>query len=484
MCPYNQITTCALKFLLILCCLCSTSYINAQSYSINQNQVFNDIKVLSSDNMQGRFTGSEGERNAAEYIANRFDQIGLLPYDSKFILPFELEKVYWDEVYIEAQGRRLDNFEQMVFIGYNAENEEVEKELIFGGTGTSLELSKLIVKDKLVLLFLDNMRAAYPIINILKKSGAYGVILANPNNEAQFNSMLRGFQDHILQPRFYLPSTKSSLDTLTFINQFIIPNDYIKTVANASIGYLKKLVKSKRIDQFEPVKIKIKCEKKVVALTANNVAGYIKGSHHKSIVISAHYDHLGQTEDNIYYGADDNAAGIAGILEIAKAFSYRKDLPYNMIFVAFSAEEQGLRGSKFFVEEYAMDTTHIQVNFNLDMISRIDHLHKESKSDYLYCVGTERYPNYIKLFQFADSLYKDCSFEFSHNNIYSRSDQYSFSNQGIPSFMFFSGFHADYHQYSDTYDKIDPESLASRLQLIYHVIDAMQTDSYISEFRD
>lgn len=206
-----------------------------------------------------------------------------------------------------------------------------------------------------------------------------------------------------------------------------------------------------------------------------NVLGVIRGESEKVIIISAHYDHVGTRGDIYFPGADDNASGVAALLELAEEFVQYKHLKYSMIFIAFAAEEWGLLGSKYHTDKSDFEPEKVVCCINLDMISRCDNKHT-GDCNYLYCIGTENNADLDSLVRKANSLFTSCTFDYSGNDlgIFSRTDTYSFFQKGVPSILFFSGFHEDYHKPTDTIDKINFELLTNRVKLIGEVVKLLQ----------
>jgi len=207
-----------------------------------------------------------------------------------------------------------------------------------------------------------------------------------------------------------------------------------------------------------------------------NVLGLIKGTsnQYKYIVISAHYDHEGIRNGNIYNGADDNASGISGLFAFAEYF---KNNPpkHSIILAAFDGEEQGLKGSKYFVDNSIVPLHYIDANINLDMISRSD-------KNELYAVGT-RYNATLKniILNFKQSekvtLLTGHDGNDGKQNWTNSSDQGSFHKKKIP-FLFFSvEDHDDYHRPTDDYENIHPEFFIEVVKIIISVfnkVDAIQ----------
>ena len=212
-----------------------------------------------------------------------------------------------------------------------------------------------------------------------------------------------------------------------------------------------------------------------------NVVGFIPGASDLVIIISAHYDHVGK-QDTIYYpGADDNASGVAALLELAEEFAQNKPLKYPLIFLATAAEEYGLLGSSFYVEQPHFNADKVFCHLNIDMISRCDVKHTDCA--YLYCMWKNTSSRIDSLIREADNQFPLCSFDYSENGsgIFSHSDSQSFYAKGAPSILFFSGFHDDYHRPTDTMDKIDFDIYENRVRLIGEVVKCLQRDTNPAE---
>ena len=441
------------------------------------------VSVLASDSLEGRGTGTRGQEKAAKYISDRFTELGLHPFShDSYYEEFELKRTRWGEVFVRTQDKTFHNFGNMVFQGSYPQNEEVEKEVVFGGRGSREELDQIDVQDRLVLVLVDNLRGNYDLNSLLARKKAAGLILANPGNARQFEVIKNTFRDYSLRESISLARTNSAhsvaeWDTLRFINTIMISNADVKSLSGLSIRELTKLVTEKRIKDAPVTKIRLRFERIGDVIHTANVVGVIKGKGSKSIVISAHYDHLGKSGKEFFPGADDNASGIAALLELAEAFSGETDLPHSIVFLATSAEEAGLLGSIYHVNTPQFDPKNILCNLNLDMISRRDDRHRNSS--YLYCIGTGQSAQLDSVIQKADSMFGDCHFDYSLNSadpagIFARTDSYTFSRKGIPAIHFFSGLNSDYHQPTDTPDKINFEDLANRVRLIGLVIGLLQ----------
>jgi Zn-dependent M28 family amino/carboxypeptidase len=195
-----------------------------------------------------------------------------------------------------------------------------------------------------------------------------------------------------------------------------------------------------------------------------NILGVIPGKKKETIVISAHYDHLGIRNNTIYNGADDNASGTAALLAIVQYF--KKNTPeHRLIFAFFDAEEMGLRGSAHFVNTLDLQKENIVLNVNLDMVSRSD-------KNELYACGGFSYPEVKKKIQ---NLKTPDEFKllFGHddpatgNNDWTKqSDQYSFHMKKIPFLYFGVEDHPDYHRSTDDFEKVNTVFYAKSVEAI------------------
>lgn len=213
---------------------------------------------------------------------------------------------------------------------------------------------------------------------------------------------------------------------------------------------------------------------------SKNVLAYIEGSEFPDqvIVISAHYDHLGMKKEEVYNGADDNASGTSAVMEIAESFQIAKNKGYgpkrSILFLHLTGEENGLYGSKYYVEHpvFSLDST--IVDLNIDMVGRVDKKHEENKK-YIYLIGSNRISSDLhQLSEETNRIYTRLKLDYTYNEendpyqYFSRSDHYNFAKKNIPVIFYFNGTHEDYHRTTDTADKIDFDLLALRAKLIFY----------------
>lgn len=474
--------------LLLLVLLGITIHLHGQNRLpvIDKKELKQSVSMLASDSLQGRGVGMEGAQKAAQAIVRNYQEAGLEPLtDAGYLETFVLRTVYWDQVYMNIGGRRFDNFEQMVFQYGPPQNEVVSKEIVFGGTGSDEELDQIEVADRLVLVFVKNLRATHEINKKLSKRKAFGMITANLENERQYLSVKRTYKSYALARRIQLPSeareaarmSKRFASATPTIGTILIPNEQVPNILGLPTEKLQRLIKKRRITEAGTRKATVLFKKVDQNIETANVVGRLPGASQQTIVISAHYDHLGPGpfEGSYYAGADDNASGVSAMMALARHFSSADSLRYNMVFIAFSAEEGGLKGSKYHVNSETFDSTAIACNINLDMVGRRDEEHTSSK--YLYYIGAGQSATLDSLLTKADSAYTKCKIDYTIEGLtglFRRSDHYSFYQKGIPAVMFFSGLHKDYHKTTDTADKIDYKNLSYRVAQIATFIELLQ----------
>ena len=213
-------------------------------------------------------------------------------------------------------------------------------------------------------------------------------------------------------------------------------------------------------------------------IRGENVLGYIEGTDLKDelIIITAHYDHLGKHDSLIFNGADDDASGVAGAMEIAEAFMIAKKEGYgprrSILIMPVSGEEKGLLGSEYYTDNPIYPLENTIANLNIDMIGRLDDWH--DNGNYVYLIGSDRLS--IELHNINEEINAkyiglDLDYRFNDeedpNRYYYRSDHYNFAKNNIPVIFYFNGIHEDYHRPSDTIEKLDFNKIETITKLIF-----------------
>ena len=214
---------------------------------------------------------------------------------------------------------------------------------------------------------------------------------------------------------------------------------------------------------------------------SENIWAFVEGSEfpNEIIVISAHYDHIGIEDGEVFNGADDDGSGTVALLEMAQAFqkakSDGKGPKRSILFLHVTGEEHGLHGSRYYSENPLYPLANTVADINIDMIGRRDDLHPNT-NNYVYVIGSDRLSSELHSItnEVNDKYLKmDLDFRFNArdepNRYYFRSDHYNFAKNGIPSVFLFNGVHEDYHKPGDTPDKIEYDALEKRTQLSFAI---------------
>jgi len=228
--------------------------------------------------------------------------------------------------------------------------------------------------------------------------------------------------------------------------------------------------------------IKIDYDQKSKSISSDNVAAMIKGTEKPDeyIVLSAHLDHIGMHDGEVFNGADDDGSGTVAILEIAEAFKAAlKDgngPKRSIIFLHVTGEEKGLLGSQYYTDyDPIVPLAQTVANLNIDMIGRTDPKRLEGKRNYIYLIGSDKLSTDLHaVSEEVNSKYTNIELDYTYNDendpnrYYYRSDHYNFAKNNIPVIFYFNGTHDDYHQASDTPDKIQYDLLENRTRLVFH----------------
>jgi len=262
-----------------------------------------------------------------------------------------------------------------------------------------------------------------------------------------------------------------------FIRDFYKSNNIIK--ADNTEDYFQKFLvdfQSRQVTRPDNIN-----QDNIDWVKTENVAAIIEGSTYPNeyIVLTAHLDHVGIENGEIFNGADDDGSGSMALLEIAEAFKLAEldgNRPKRSIVILHvSAEEKGLLGSKYYTDNplYPLDET--ITNLNVDMIGRTDPTRNSNNDEYIYLIGTDRLST--MLHETSEKVnYKTVNLELDYrfnawddpNRFYERSDHWHFAKNNIPVIFYFSGTHEDYHQPTDTAEKIRYDLLTKRTRLIFH----------------
>ena len=468
------------------------------------------VDTLASVTMGGRETGEVGQKLAAEFIAGQFKAMGLPAVGDRrsFEQKFRLEKTTWKDLAFKVGDTEYKNREDFyLFHAYNADNPLIQlREIIFVGYGIQdgdyNNYKDVDVKGKAVIFYdgepinsegkallgKEGNRTDWSLnwrrkLEVAKAKGATLAIIV----DSRFKENLKINSSQISTRGWSAAESGISKKAENSIHQIFVTQE----LANAILGKKSEKVEAAIASlnskgTFKPVKVKteleIRLDKELSYMDGSNVLAFIEGSDpilkDEYVFVTAHYDHLGRVDDVVYYGADDNASGTSGVIEIARAFAEAKKKGVgpkrSVVCMLVSGEEKGLLGSKFYTDFPLFPLKNTIANVNIDMIGRVDKLHAENP-EYIYVIGANRLSSELQeIVERNNKNHTKLTLDYKYdapndpNHYYERSDHYNFAQKDIPVVFFFNGTHDDYHRPTDTADKINFEMLEKRAKLAFH----------------
>ncbi len=410
------------------------------------------ITFLASDQLEGRRTGTEGERLAAEYIRNQFKTSGLSPKGtSEYFQFFDIN-----------EGRQVNSNSHLLIDGNTLRLQTDFFPLSFSANGSLEAVPSMVLQEPQMPWFLD-------VKDFLEEN------VSNPHFVLSEGIKLKATEmESKGASAVFVYNSGDKIDDLVFNGKDVTPLLKIPVIYISKPTVLKYLN-----DPTESHDVKLKINIGLKNRTGKNVIGYIENGSATTVVLGAHFDHLGWGEDGnsmirngekqVHNGADDNASGIAALIELARALKASKNKQHNFLFIAFSGEELGLYGSKFFVENPTIDLSKVSYMINMDMLGR---LNDSIKGITVGGYGTS--PAWGELYnaKSKNSLYKgNLNFKYDSSGT-GPSDHTSFYRKDIPVLFFFTGLHSDYHKPTDDFDKINYEG---EVHIIKHILSLIES---------
>ncbi|MEI7597085.1 MAG: M28 family peptidase [Bacteroidota bacterium] len=432
------------------------------SQGLNDETTTKDFKrnvfILASDSLAGRESGTEGEIKAAKFISSEFEKYGVKPFvgDTSYYQNFLLSSDYY---YGKINFLKVNNGEEikpgkLYQISAYSSNAQVEGKLIDVGYGinadslpvdlsNNIAIIRVTIPDELAIKYSKNNLLLETRIKNLEQRSAKGIVLLIlPNYNGN-----RIFSFNKVKPR--------SIPVITI------------TEKNAT---------SINLISGNPIALSTDVIRETIF--AKNVVGYIGNNASKTIVIGAHYDHLGlgnfgsrSSERTIHYGADDNASGTTMVLELAKYLSTNGNKKFNYVLIAFAAEEKGLLGSNYFVKSDLFKNIGVTYMINFDMVGRLG------------CIGNKT----IIIGTGTSNAWKSILKETKSNDYKTKkikagpefSDHANFYKKNIPYIYFTTGLHKEYHKPLDTPQSLNYDGMTQIFNNVVKVIDKTAEFDYI-----
>lgn len=451
------------------------------------------VYYLASDSLQGRETGTEGNKKAAAYIAAQLASYGIppIPGDGDYFQEVAFTSFKWDNITMTVNGQPYEhtkdflclpqtfpvqqgdiNISSLTFLGYGIDDEAYsdykgvdvrgKNLLVYGGEPRTKEDTYLLTGSDTASewSYRPDLK-----VEAAKKAGAASLWII----EGQF-------KDYVMFARKRLLSGSVEMKKPEDLNEYLPWGMLSPALGETLAGdKVNKLIKTrdkitrtgKPARMVLPASITLHAVHKIESIPGANVLGYIEGTdpqlRNEVLVVSAHYDHLGVRGSNIFHGADDNASGTSAVLEIAQAFSEAKHKGIgprrSVLCMLVTGEEKGLLGSQYYSEHPVFPLANTIADVNIDMIGRMDNKHTDSL--YTYVIGADRLSTELhEINEAANAKYTHLDLDYTYNapddpnQFYYRSDHYNFAKNGIPAIFYFSGVHDDYHRPTDTPDKL------------------------------
>ncbi|HHP7240091.1 MAG TPA: M28 family peptidase [Cyclobacteriaceae bacterium] len=445
------------------------------SKSITKKDLYDRLAILTSDSLEGRETGTIGQKKAARYIRRQFEDVGLKPLNGSYYQRFNLYASTSKEVYVAIDEKKIKEWTEMFSIGITNTPKEKEDTITFLGYGDLKNYEDMNVEGEAVaILNPNNTRNWRMLVDNANTSGANAIFLFVEFNKDEFLKKQKLYKRYLSKPQLSLSRPKSEGET----NVFFLPPEYLTEIFD--MPYDSLLAVSEYFDNLkEPIKskIKYKAERSIDTLETENVMGYLEGTKHENefIVITSHYDHLGKNDTIIYNGADDDGSGTSAVIELAEAFAEvkAKHRDRSILFLSFTGEEKGLLGSEYFSNNPTLPMNQIVTNLNIDMVGRVDDNYADT-AEYVYLIGSDKLSSDLhNLSEAVNKMYTNLILDYKYNDendpnrFYYRSDHYNFARKGIPIIFYFNGVHEDYHRPTDTIEKINFDLLKKRTRLIF-----------------
>lgn len=455
----------------------------AQQYAkmVNAAELKDNLTILASDFMEGRETGTRGEKMAAAFIAASFEENGLIPpVNGSYYQSVELYRMGAPKVSVKSQAGSLQEGEDFIYNGGGQTDGTKEQTLVFVGRGTEADLKGIDVKDKSVAIMLESLAGmrGNPVMAKLREMGA-GLMVAIAPSMEDF-ARIRGMMRMAGGGRIALSNKpNASLGTIV-----MAPATAAKMLFASAPETLKQAIEKGTVSSIAPGKLTFSIAQAYTPLKTANVLGLVEGTDKKDeyIVVTAHYDHIGMrpgtSGDRINNGADDDGSGTVTVMQLAKAFAQAKKdgkgPRRSMLFMTVTGEEKGLLGSDYYTQHPVFPLANTVVNLNIDMIGRYDTLRK-IKEPYVYVIGSDKLSKELhSLSEATNAANTKLALDYLYNaeshpeRIYYRSDHWNFAKNNIPIIFYFDGLHADYHGVGDEVGKIEFDLMEKRAQLVFY----------------
>ena len=509
--PQSSILRIIQRASLVLVAFSWLAYATSRAVGTAESQRYlSDVKTLAGPNMEGRGAGTKGIDRAAAMLEKRYRSLGLkLAGSVSYFQPFSVitgaRLQSNNHLVVETAGAKKPLTPNQDFVPYSfSASGTAGGQVVFAGYGASADefqyddYAGTDVKDKIVVVLRyepagfagkSGNTGSTPHAQLITKAinarnhGAKAIVLVN-------GKLADGEED--LLTRFGTVSGPENVGILFVQVKNAVAESWFQAAGKSLADLQNQINSSDKPASFalpDNLRLNLTVSIENTRATAKNVLAYLPGKSDQYIIIGAHYDHLGRGNidslapsqiGQIHPGADDNASGTAGVLELARLFApLQGQLQRGILFANFAGEELGLLGSAQWVKRPTLPLDKAVAMINMDMIGRI-------KDNKVYIGGVGTGSTFKALLEQAQSR-SGFKIEYSAGG-YAASDHTSFVSKHIPVLFFFSGLHSDYHKPSDTWDKINSEDAARLLDVVsdvaLQIADAPDPPAFITVAED
>jgi hypothetical protein len=464
--------------------------------TITSEELKTMLYKYASDEFEGRETGEKGQKMAVEYLKEQYKTMGVatpLGGDDYF-QEVPLEKQKTAQAILAVDDKPFNSFEDHIVLSVPKSIDLADNSIVYVGYGIDddnySDYKDLDVKGKIILVKSGEPKdsngnyVTSGTAEETKWSSGRQSMSSKRDAAIAHGAKVMLLMDNDLFPR-YAPYFKQQFESgasgrLNLKNNeegmaFLMINENLGKAINPSIleNHTPKVLSTK---------IDLAIKNQSEAIISENVVAYIKGSEkpEEIVVLSAHLDHEGIKNGEVYNGADDDGSGTIALIEIAEAFKTAQIAGHgpkrSILFLHVTGEEKGLLGSKHYTDNdpiFPLENT--VVDLNIDMIGRIDPKRKEGGRNYVYLIGSDKLSSDLhNISEEVNKKYMNVELDYTYNDendpnrFYYRSDHYNFAKNNIPVIFYFNGTHDDYHKPTDTPDKIEYDLLENRTRLVFY----------------
>jgi hypothetical protein len=468
--------------------------------SISPNDLSARLHFIASPELEGREATFRGQKVAARYIASEFQRLGLKPigdggsYFQHFPVVVTRPSERSNIIIANKQGAKTFMFRKD-YVSLSAQDTVLSGPVVFIGY-MDAEPDSMLLKGKIVMALAGRREDAHdPSVPAMRRLQLFRqfpgsvatFVVADDTGSASIKILTSRFAN-VLDKGLMRPLGIEARGGFMFQSPILITPqvaDEILAETGRSVSEMRRV--AAQDTGFAPVvlsqtQVKIESQVSKEMKETENVVGLLEGSDPKLrdqvVVFSAHYDHLGiSNEGTVFTGADDDGSGTVTVLELAEAFVTNPIKPKrSLLFITVTGEEKGLWGSQYYVTHPLIPLDRTVADLNTDMIGRVDTTYERLKNpNYVYVIGSDKISTELdSLLRLSNKASENLILDYKYNSdkdpemFYRRSDHYNFARNGVPIAFFFTGVHKDYHRPTDTVDKILFDRMTKIVRLIYY----------------